>query len=607
MIRLPPFSSWSVRPRRGGTDRMTPVPANVMPTAAIEQRWRGLADVAFLLGLFLLLYGTAKVGQGFFVAFNPPSVEPSISLNPINLPYYAARSTLRMFVALGLSVLFTLSYGYAAARNRYAERVLIPLLDILQSVPVLGFLSVTVTGFIALFPGSLLGLECASIFAIFTGQAWNMAFSFYNSLITLPKELSEAATVFRFSKWRRFIAVEVPASMIGLVWNGMMSFGGGWFFLAASEAISVLNRSYTLPGIGSYVAKAVAAKNVPALGWAGLTMVLVIILVDQLFWKPLVAWAEKFRMDRSASGVHAQSWVLDLLRSAHLPRLLGAFLHRVRDRLAALMPWARRAAAPPQETVAPRRKPALRLNGDVLFGVAMGAVLIAALYFGTLFVTKEVTPHEIGRAFGLGVLTLLRVAVLLVVATIIWTPLGVAIGFSPHLARIMQPVVQVMASFPANFVFPVATIVFLYTGFPINWGSILLMALGTQWYILFNVIAGAMAVPNDLREMATNMRLKGWPLWKKLILPAIFPALVTGAITASGGAWNASIVSEVVSWGDKTLRAQGLGAYIADATGKGDWPRIVLGVSLMCVFVVAVNRLVWRRLYSLAETRYRLG
>ena len=583
--------------------RMTPPSGTSQKTRTLVAV---LSDVALLLGAFLMIYGLAKVGSGFFVAFNPPRIQPTVSLDPRNLPYYAARSTLRMFVALGLSVLFTLTYGSAAAKNRYAERVLIPLLDILQSVPVLGFLSVTVTGFIALFPGSLLGLECASIFAIFTGQAWNMAFSFYNSLITLPKELTEAATVFRFSPWRRFIAVEVPASMIGLVWNGMMSFGGGWFFVAASEAISVLNRSYTLPGIGSYVAKAVEARNAPALVWAALTMVTVIVLVDQLFWKPLVAWSAKFRMDRSASGEQAESWVLDLIRSAHLPRLLGTILHGLRDRAARLIP-APRTPLPLSKPRQPRPISGISANGDTLFGIVLGAVLVAALYFGARFVTTEVSLREVGRASLLGLLTLMRVLLLLVVATVVWTPVGVAIGFSPRLARVLQPVIQVMASFPANFVFPVATVVFLRTGFPINVGAILLMALGTQWYILFNVIAGAMAVPNDLREMAASMRLRGWPLWKNLILPAIFPALVTGAITASGGAWNASIVSEIVSWGNQTLTAQGLGAYIAVATGKGDWPRIVLGVFLMCVFVVGANRLVWRRLYKLAETRYRLG
>jgi NitT/TauT family transport system permease protein len=565
------------------------------------------ADVTLLLGSFLLIYGLAKLGQGFFVAFNPPSIQPTISLDPAHLPYYAARSTLRMFIALGFSTLFTLSYGYAAAKNRYAERILIPLLDILQSVPVLGFLSVTVTGFIALFPGSLLGLECASIFAIFTGQAWNMAFSFYNSLITLPKELSEAATVFRFSKWRRFVAVEVPSSMIGLVWNGMMSFGGGWFFVAASEAISVLNRSYTLPGIGSYVAKAVETKDFSALAWAILTMVIVLLLTDQLFWKPMVAWAEKFRMDKNASGIQAQSWVLSLVRRAHLPRMMGRLLFQIRNGLITLVPFPRSKGTHLAKIRFRRVTVVGAPNGDLLFTGTVGVVLLAALYFGARFVTTEVSLREASKASVLGVYTLMRVTLLLALVTAIWTPIGVAIGFSPKLARILQPVVQIMASFPANFVFPAATIVFLRTGFPINWGAILLMALGTQWYILFNVIAGAMAVPNDLREMAASMHLTGWPLWKKLILPAIFPSLVTGMITASGGAWNASIVSEVVSWGNQTLTAQGLGAYIASATSKGDWPRIVLGVFLMCVFVVGANRLVWRRLYRLAETRYRLG
>ncbi len=601
MIRLPQFSNW-IALRRGEI-----APAPVGDARTKSGVGRGLADVAFLLGLFLLIYGVARIGQGFFVAFNPPSISPTISLDPRNLPYYAARSTLRMFLGLVLSILFTLPYGYVAARNHYAERVLVPLLDILQSIPVLAFLSVSVTGFIALFPGSLFGLECASIFAIFTGQAWNMTFSFYNSLSTLPNELSEAASVFRFSKWRRFIAVEVPASMIGLVWNGMMSFGGGWFFLAASEAITVLKKDYTLPGIGSYVAKAVEAKNVPALLWAVLTMVLVIVVTDQLFWKPLVAWSEKFRMDRSASGEHAQSWVLDLIRDAHIALVIGGVLRRARDRIVALIPAPRPASVTPTVVKAVRPSAVLGVSGDVLFAIALAAFLVTALYFGARFVTSEVPPGEIVKAFGLGVLTLMRVALLIVLATIVWTPIGVAIGFNPRLARIMQPVIQVMASFPANFVFPAATIVFLRTGFPINWGSILLMALGTQWYILFNVIAGAMAVPNDLREMARNMRLKGVPLWRHLILPAIFPSLVTGAITASGGAWNASILSEVVKWGDQTLVARGLGAYVADATTKGDWPRIVLGVFLMCFFVVIVNRLVWRRLYRLAETRYRLG
>jgi NitT/TauT family transport system permease protein len=561
------------------------------------------AEAALFLGLFLLLYGIGRIGRDFFAAFQPPRIAPSVSLDPRHLPYYAARSTMRMFAALLLSILFTLTYGYAAAKSRRAERVLIPLLDILQSVPVLGFLSITVTGFMALFPGTLFGLECASIFAIFTGQAWNMTFSFYHSLMTLPKDLSEAATVFRFSKWRRFIAVEVPAAMIGLVWNGMMSFGGGWFFVAASEAISVLNQNYTLPGIGSYVAQAVEAKDTHALMWAVFTMIVTILLVDQLFWRPLVAWAEKFRMERSAASVHPTSWMLNLIRAAYLPRALSRVVRSVRM----LLPRHTGLSVAPPRLDKPKRWPEWpAAHGDQIFNLAVAAVVSTSLFVGARFVATEVGVGEVMSAVLLGVLTFLRVCLLLAFASILWTPVGVAIGFNPRLARFMQPIVQIAASFPANFLFPAATVFFLKVGISLNWGSILLMALGTQWYILFNTIAGATAVPNDLREMAAIMRLRGTHLWKKMILPAIFPAWVTGAITASGGAWNASIVSEVVSWGPHTLRAQGLGSYIAAATEKGDWPRIVLGVFLMCLFVVGLNRLVWRRLYRLAEQRFHL-
>ncbi len=529
-------------------------------------------------------------------------MQPKVSLDPVNLPYYIARSTLRMFIALIASVLFTFGYGYVCAKSRKAERVMIPLLDILQSVPVLGFLSVTVSFFIALFPGSLFGLEMASLFAIFTGQVWNMTFSFYHSLITLPKELDEAATVFQFSKWRRFVSVEVPASMIGLVWNAMMSFGGGWFFVAVTEAITVNKNSYTLPGIGSYVAKAILEKNLRALGFAILAMVILIVAIDQLFWRPVVAWAEKFRMDKSAASTHASSWVLDLLRSSKLPRILGVEWRNLRRRLPQ---FKIRIPQPPTFRFWKKRKS--KINEDLVFGFAIGIVVVGAIAVGAHVVSTEVPLREVFAVLGLGLLTFLRVVGLLLFASIVWTPIGVAIGFNPKLARVAQPVILILASFPANFLFPAATIVFLKLGLGLNFGSVILMILGAQWYVLFNSIAGAMAVPNDLREMAANMRLQGLGLWTKLILPAIFPAWVTGAITASGGAWNASIVSEVVTWGDKTLTADGIGAYIAKATGAGDAPRIVLGVSLMCLFVVLSNRLFWRKLYVLAETRYRLS
>ncbi len=576
---------------------------------AFEKNRPLLADVTLLLGLFALLYALARVGAGFFVAFNPPNDLPKVSLDVHNLPYYAARSTLRMFIALLLSLVFTLAYGYAAAKNRYAERLLVPMLDILQSVPVLGFLSVTVTGFIAMFPGSLFGLECASIFAIFTSQAWNMTFSFYSSLTTLPRELDEAAKVFRLAPWRRFWTLEVPSSMIGLVWNAMMSFGGGWFFVAASEAISVLNKQYTLPGIGSYVAEAVAQQNLRALGWAILTMVIVIVLVDQLFWRPVVAWSQKFRMDKSGGGELASSWVLNLIQAARLPHRLEALLEKVRGRPRRPSYTAKLNFDPLEAWLVARakRKFRFRVNGDIIFGVVIGAAVVAGVYLGAKFVTSEVRLGEIAVAFGLGLLTLIRVLALVALSTVIWTPIGVAIGFSPKLAKVLQPVIQILASFPANFLFPAATILFIRLGLRLDWGCGLLMALGAQWYILFNAIAGAMAVPTDLREMAANMRLPRKALWTKLIIPSIFPAWVTGAVTASGGAWNASIVSEIVSWGHTTLTARGLGAYIANATTVGDWPRIVLGVALMCLFVVSVNRLLWRRLYRLAQSRYRLG
>ena len=573
------------------------------PKYALPRSPIGLPDLVILAGLFVLLYGIAHVGSGFFVAFKPPVMQPKVSLDPANLPYYAARSTLRMFIGLIFSVLFTFAYGYACAKSRRAERVMIPLLDILQSVPVLGFLSVTVTAFIALFPGSLLGLEMASLFAIFTGQVWNMTFSFYHSLITLPKELDEAATVFQFSKWRRFVSVEIPASMIGLVWNGMMSFGGGWFFVAVTEAITVNKQSYTLPGLGSYVAKAVEEKNLHALGFAIVTMIILIVTIDQLFWRPVVAWAEKFRMDKSTASSQATSWVLDLLRSSKLPRILGKAWRRIQRKLPKF--HVKLPQRPTFQISWKKRKQ--RFNPDVLFGVGVGVVVTGAIALGVHVISTEVPLKEVASVFGLGILTFLRVICLLVFASLVWTPIGVAIGFNPKLARIAQPLVLIFASFPANFLFPAATIIFIRVGLGLNWGSVILMILGAQWYVLFNTIAGAMAVPNDLREMAANMRLKGWPLWRKLILPAIFPAWVTGAITASGGAWNASIVSEVVSWGNKTLKADGIGAYIANATTVGDAPRIVLGVSLMCLFVVATNRVFWRRLYAIAETRYRLG
>ena len=566
---------------------------------ALRQSRLGWADLLVILAVLTLLGLIAHVGSEAMVSFQPPDVSPVVSLDPRNLPEYAARSSLRMFIALGCSTAFTLIYGSLAAHNRRAEKVLIPLLDILQSVPVLGFLSITVTGFIALFPGSLLGLEAASIFAIFTSQVWNMTFSFYQSLRTVPQELTEAASLYRLSRWQRFSRLELPSAAIPLLWNAMMSFGGGWFFLAASEAISVLNQSYTLPGIGSYVAAAVAARNLGALGWAVLAMAVVILLLDQLFWRPLVAWSNRFRLEQSGGGDAPSSWVFNLLRTARVPTLVGEALAPVHERLDQLLSAL---LGPVSEGSSEAETPGADRMFNLAAMLAVGVLLAALVHF----ILTTVGMAEVVSAFWMGLHTLARVVLLLAAATVIWTPIGVAIGFQPRLARLLQPLVQFLASFPANFIFPFATLFFIHSHVPIGWGSILLMALGSQWYILFNSIAGAQTIPSDLREMADDVGLRGLQRWRKLIIPGIFSAWVTGGVTASGGAWNASIVSEVVSWGGTTFKADGLGAYIAEATNQGDWPRIALGIGLMSLFVVGLNRVFWRRLYGLAERRYHL-
>ena len=553
----------------------------------------GWPDGLVILAVLTMLALLARAGAEAMVSFQPPDISPVVSLDPRHLPDYTLRSTLRMFIALGCSTVFSLAYGSLAAHHRQAEKVLIPLLDILQSVPVLGFLSVTVTGFIALFPGSLLGLEAASIFAIFTSQVWNMTFSFYQSLRTVPGELSEAARLYQLSRWQRFSRLELPSAAIPFLWNAMMSFGGGWFFLAASESISVLNTNYTLPGIGSYVTAAVAARDMGALAWAILAMAVVILLVDQLFWRPLVTWSDRFRMEQSGGEV-PRSWVHNLLRAARLPTLLGEALAPAREGIDRLLSLLLGQGSEDARETQPTKSARLL---DVLLILLTGVLLAAMLHF----ILATVGLKEVGKAFVLGLHTLARVLVLLTAATVIWTPIGVAIGFRPGLARLLQPFVQFLSSFPANFVFP-----FIHAGVPIGWGSILLMALGSQWYILFNSIAGAQTIPSDLREMAEAVGLQGWQRWRQLILPGIFSAWVTGGVTASGGAWNASIVAEVVSWGGTTLRANGLGAYIAEATNRGDWPRISLGIGLMSLFVVVLNQVLWRPLHSLAERRFHL-
>ncbi|MGC3987198.1 MAG: ABC transporter permease subunit [Pseudorhodoferax sp.] len=559
---------------------------------APPNRWDWALLPLVLAGLVLLAYGAGQMVQ----PFHPGDVLP-LSLDPWQLPYYLLRTTLRMFIAMGASVVFSAVFAVLAAKYRLAERVLVPLLDMLQSIPILGFLSITVTGFIALFPGSLLGVECAAIFAIFTSQAWNMAFSLYQSLRTVPAELQEAARVFQLSGWQRFWRLELPFAMPGLLWNMMMSMSGGWFFVVASEAISVAHQDIKLPGVGSYIALAIEARDLPAIGWAIACMLVAILLYDQLLFRPLVAWADKFRFEESGADAAPRSWLLDWL---HRARSVQGVAGWCRQQLARTLTLFRRSHDGTSIRARPRTASA-RLER------AWDALLAAGVLFAIArlvqFVHAEVGWHEVAHVFVLGGYTLVRVLVLIALAALVWVPIGVWIGMNPRWAGRLQALAQFLAAFPANLFFPVAVVLVVHHKLdPDVWLSPL-MVLGTQWYILFNVIAGASSIPNELRLAAQNLGLSGWLRWKRFLLPAVFPSFVTGAITASGGSWNASIVAEYVSWGNTTLQAQGLGSYIAQMTTSGDFPRIALGIGVMVVFVMGLNHFVWRRLYRLAEDR----
>jgi NitT/TauT family transport system permease protein len=524
-----------------------------------------------------------------------------ISLDPAALPGYALRTTLRMLAALACSLLFTFTIATWAAKSRRAEKVIVPVLDILQSVPILGYISFTVVFFMSLFPGSALGAECAAVFAIFTSQAWNMAFSFYQSLKTLPRDLVEVSRGFRLTAWQRFWTLEVPFGMPGLVWNMMMSMSGGWFFVVASESISVGDTTLALPGVGSYVAAAIAQRDLGAVAWAILAMLVVILLYDQLLFRPLVAWSEKFRVELTPSQTKSESWVLDLVARS---RLLNTALGPIGDALAvvAKLPWRLRRGDPPAPS-------ALMAEGgwiDRIWDLILIVLAAAAAWQVALFIATEIDLGELVAVLLKGLATLARVVILIALATVVWVPAGVWIGLRPAWAEKVQPVAQFMAAFPANLVFPVAVVAIVHWKLDPDIWLAPLMILGTQWYILFNVIAGVAVFPTDLREAAAHFQLGGWTWWRKVMLPGIFPYYVTGAITASGGSWNAAIVAEVASWGDDKLTAYGLGAYIAEATDAGDFPRIVLGIAVMSIFVILFNRLLWRPLLNFAERRLRL-
>jgi NitT/TauT family transport system permease protein len=523
-----------------------------------------------------------------------------VALDLRNLPEYALRTTLRMFAAIIASLVFTFVVATLAAKSRKAEFVIVPALDILQSVPVLGFLTFTVTFFLGLFPGSELGAECAAIFAIFTAQAWNMTFSFYQSLRTVPSDLDECCRHFQLSPWLRFWRLEVPFAAPGLIWNTMMSMSGGWFFVVASEAITVGDTTVQLPGIGSWIALAIERQDLDAVAQAVGAMAFVILAYDQFLFRPIVAWADKFRFEQTAAQQRPSSWVYDLVRRTRLLRHFGVPFQLLAGRLTTL-----RIA--PRLPRSPAWPPALLRAGDAVWLAVVLAGTAYALWLIINYVRTSIGPYEVITAVKLGLITLARVMVLIALASAIWVPIGVWIGLRPWAAERVQPIAQFLAAFPANVLFPIAVVGIVTFGLDPNIWLSPLMILGTQWYILFNVIAGASAFPTDLREAATLYRLRSAQWWQKVILPGILPYYVTGALTATGGCWNASIVAEVASWGTTKLKAAGLGAYIASATDAGDYPRVVLGIAVMSVFVITVNRLVWRPLYRFAEERYRLS
>ena len=567
----------------------------------VDENTRFWSDIIVCVGIIALFGVSAFLLQRINQPIGPKGIPSAVSTDLINLPYYTLRSVFRMMLALIASLIFTIIYGSLAARSRRLGKVLIPLLDILQSVPILGFLSATVTIWLVIFPGSMMGVEAASIFAIFTSQAWNMTFSFHRSLLSEPKELDEAVRSLQLTHWQRFWVLDMPNAMIPLLWNCMMSVGGGWFFLTASEMISVNNHTYALPGVGSFVAQSAAENKLGNIWWAILSMIVVVLAIDFFLWKPLTAWAERFRITQSASDEERKSAVLTLIRHSHADEVISKLFSPIREWLEIITrPFGRTGSQWP-------RKASQRKLGDLVFNIVMAVLILGLAAQMLYFVATRTGLQEFATAGALGALTFARVAVLIFVSSLIWVPVGVYIGMNPKISRIMQPVVQILASFPANFVFPFAMMWFMAWHIDLGWGSIILMALGTQWYILFNVIAGASAIPDDLKEMTRSFRLNRVLKWKTLVLPSIFGSWCTGGITAAGGAWNASIVAEIVEYGKNHMATQGLGAYITNATTVGDSVKTLVGVTVMSLIVVLSNRLFWSPLQRYSAKRFVLN
>jgi NitT/TauT family transport system permease protein len=578
----------------------TPLPPAVKRPAGSRWAYAFLIDIAVFASVFAVIFGVYSIGRSWF---GPVKVESAISQDPRSLPLYALYSLVRILVAYVLSLLFALAYGYAAAKSKRAEIILIPLLDILQSIPVLSFLPGVMLAMVALFPSRQLGVELGSIILIFTGQVWNIAFSFYSSLKTVPRDLREAAIIYRFSRWQRFVELDLPFSTIGLVWNSMMSVAGGWFFLMACEMFVLGDKDFRLPGLGSYLQTAASAGNTHAMLWGLATMVAVIVLMDQLIWRPVIAWADKFKFEQVESSGAAPNSLLNFIRrESFLIRLYRRLLHPIFEWLTTrFASGAKRAAATigASQAVTPRR-----WLGWFLAGLGVSAVLYGI--YRTIGELAQLTVQDYYLLLRSASLTFLRVNLALIIGALWTIPVGVAIGFSPRFARIMQPLVQLAASIPATALFPVILLFLIKLHGGVEIAAMMLMLLGTQWYILFNVIAGAMAIPTDLKEAAHVFRFSRMDRWRRLILPGIFPYLVTGLVTASGGAWNASIVAEYFHFKGRIVEAPGLGSTISRASDAGHFDLLLASTLIMAAVVVLINRLLWRRMYRLASTRYKL-
>jgi len=556
-----------------------------------------LKDIPIFLAAFSIFYAFIAVAHYWLTPYSP---QANIDLRPSVLPEYAMFSIIRIAIAYFISLVFSVAYGYIAAYNPRAERVMIPLLDTLQSIPVLSFLPGVMLAMVALFPGRQIGIELGSILLIFSGQAWNMAFSFYSSLKSIPREMHEVAQVYRWSPWQKLLELELPFSAIGLVWNSMVSVAAAWFYLIACEMFTLKQQDFRIPGLGSYLQTAANAADTKAMIWGLVAMIGVIVLLDQLVWRPVIAWADKFKFEQVESQQAPRSPILEFLRSSRLlplvnRRIFGPARESLNIRLA--RKWEQGAVTRREN----RAKPWLVYPLAILAvcAIAYGVVRMASL-------AGAVTGSELRSIFIGGGVTLVRVEFTLFLAALWAVPFGVMVGLNAKLSAIVQPIVQVVASVPATALFPIIILMLTRSGGGLAVGSIVLMLLGTQWYILFNVIAGAIALPSDLKEVCGVFRFNRWEKWRELFLPGIFPYLITGCVTASGGAWNAAILAEYFHLNGKVYSTTGLGAVVSEAADKGNYPVLLVATMLMAMIVLVINRLVWRRLYTLASTKYRL-